>query len=290
MPSPIPVKKIFNRLRSDLAFSGVQATKSVFSRLDFSNMPLTPVPAVQKVWRQRSPEYTPVQDSSDEQGVDLSLNLNSKFKSVHFGKRSYLDAVVSDFNPVLTGANRVPLGHQDFASNGPEANSSKKALKGPCFRCFSPSHHRNACVGRIRCVACFRLGHVAQACLSPRFPGLSGSPLFSGPVDFNCWDMTMVWRWFTAPVSLTSRPDIPVAHDFTSLAKTIHAGGASSSAWKAPSAAALCHPQEHDLRSGTVFPPSSSSFTSTAFHLAPPSSLPPTSTALPTSQKKPHLL
>lgn len=196
--SPVPVHRVFNRLKSDLNFSTAQAKQSVFSRLDFSNVPLTPVAntnhACAQVWVPRSP----VHQADDEHEVDLSLNLGTNFKPVQNKTRSYLAATISDINPILTGANHVPIGAQASANPRPSFGPCpESSFAAPCTRCLSSSHHKGNCSGRIRCVGCFRLGHMAQSYqFPPRFPGLSEWPLFSSQVEINCWDKNKVSRWF----------------------------------------------------------------------------------------------
>ena len=63
--------------------------------------------------------------------------------------------------------------------------------------CLSHRHLRLSCQNRVRCLPCFRLGHVALHCRFPsRFPGLhllEGFPSFSAPAE---WDFPSFHSWF----------------------------------------------------------------------------------------------
>lgn len=204
VPSPVPVRKIFKRIVSELPPSKPPALQksSVFSRLDLGGVPdsaLVHHPS-RRVWVPRfhlcsSP--LDVQNGGDH-GIDLSLNLGASRSPDRQLQRSFAQ-VVSQGPPPLSGANCVPLGpaQRPLLVRPRSPRPASGVSSGSCSRCFSTAHLRSECGGRIRCSACFRLGHINSLCrFPPRFPRLSANPLFSNQIKANGWEGLNVSRRF----------------------------------------------------------------------------------------------
>lgn len=197
-----------------------QPKGSVFSRLNFEAVP-------DRVFQRSSatrsqiwmPKNAKVSRSQDHK-VDLSLNLGVPDRK---GRPSFADVVKG--KSILTGTNSVLIG--SFNVEGPNSNLNQADLLrtnvmgrfphplGPrqCSHYLSTLHSRALCSSRVRCLSCFRLGHIASSChFPPRIPGLSKSPSFSNQTDINDWDSASVLQWFKRPISLSHGPRPPRAH------------------------------------------------------------------------------
>lgn len=201
--SPVPVKKVFHRILSDLKATKAHDKPSIFSRLNFVNVPdqifsRSPLPTRQ-AW---APKAT-VHAQGDEQGDNLAFNQDANFLfPIQNAKRSFAQVVMNN-NFVLTGENSVPIGPDQPMQPVPLLHNSQSGF-GPCTRCLSRSHNRALCKNRIKCTSCFRLGHIASLCrFLPRFPGLSQNPVFSNQIKFTLWSHFNIDGWFALARTMT---------------------------------------------------------------------------------------
>lgn len=149
----VPIGRAFDRLKNNV--SG--GKKSVFSRLTFREIVRPDLqtgshPAASpRVSDQAKNKEFIGQALNSRPGLnlpDLNLDLSLKYNSG-------FDAIPSSF------------------SASPSSALPSSALGRQCTRCLSYKHGRPICQNRVRCTACFRLGHIALHCrFPPRFAGL----------------------------------------------------------------------------------------------------------------------
>ncbi|CAL4991209.1 unnamed protein product [Urochloa decumbens] len=197
---------------------------SVFSRLDFRNI-------------------------SD---LDLKRCLRSAKNTAHAlnaGSNSNL-ILKSSFN---NGPASQPKSQPAFTV---PSQYSKPMGWSACSRCFSAKHTRPFCQGRIRCAACFRLGHLAARChFPPRFSRLQDGNFFSSLFRSDSSKLTNLVNWFQANVGLTDgakSKEVPVFSCFSDFFKASLPPGI-----EAPSSSLAIHPLPTVPRPSTSSPPGS---------------------------------
>ncbi|CAN6177127.1 unnamed protein product [Urochloa humidicola] len=183
---------------------------SVFSRLDFravSDQNLVQGTAAQPAKnKEQAKNKGPFQFSNGD--IDLELNLGP-----------------------VKGINA-----EKFTTSGPSMHSLSanqgRLGRNSCSRCLSTTHTRPTCRSRIRCIACYRLGHIAESChFQPRFPSKSSPQFFSNQKSSTLWKDINFQNWFGKNPSLPYRPPI-VSTSFTELCQKLQGptGDASASA------------------------------------------------------------
>jgi hypothetical protein len=162
---------------ADVVRVGLQVPNSVFSRLDFGSVPDSALGS----------SVRPC--SSDHHGPSI---MDHSRQGVHSRQGDHSRQGFS--NVPLTGANSIPL------LKVPNQHFSRVN----CSRYFSNYHSCPNCRAPVRCLACFRYGHIADSCRYPaRFLGLSSRRLFSSHMGGSKWKDVNNHTWFK---SMTGGP------------------------------------------------------------------------------------
>lgn len=135
----------------------------------------------------------------DKQGVN-GASAPGRFSSAHQSfKRNSNDSLNLGFS----------LGHGYPRPTGPivMGSSFSRFDNGPCVRCMSYRHSKAFCCNSVRCLLCFRLGHIAVNCkFPPRFPGLTDDRVFSKTISPGDWSSFNPARWFRTPTRSNGPP------------------------------------------------------------------------------------